>query len=87
MKNIDDYKYQWRYYDNERPRGMCYDCKIPYSSFCDLYIKDELWERINPTDYSEAGLLCPNCILQRLNYIGVIDFELIASDKSKINEI
>ena len=62
---------RWKYNDDERPEGVCYDCKIPYNSFPDMVIKNELWEQINPTNHKGAGLLCPSCIGKRLNLIGV----------------
>jgi len=55
-----------KFTDKERPKGVCYDCNIPYESFQDLIIPDEIWEIINPTYHEDAGLLCPNCIGKRL---------------------
>lgn len=59
-----------KYGDLERPKGVCYDCRIPYNSFPDMVIEDDLWEQINPTHHKGAGLLCPTCIANRLNEIG-----------------
>lgn len=42
MKN--NYKYKWKYNDEERPRGYCYDCGLNYNEFPDMIIPDELWE-------------------------------------------
>ena len=67
---MNTYKYQWKYHDHERPQGQCYDCGIKYSDFPDMVIPDELWEKINPTYHEEAGLLCPTCIANRLDYLG-----------------
>lgn len=58
-----------KYKDKERPKGKCYDCGLPYSSFPDMCISNELWEKINPTYHKGAGLLCPTCISIRLREI------------------
>ena len=56
-----------KYNDNERPKGCCYDCSLPYGSFpCDMIIQPVLWELINPTYHKGAGLLCPNCMCARI---------------------
>lgn len=60
-----------KYNDSERPSGKCYDCKIPYGSFRDFTISDEHWEIINPTNHEGAGLLCPTCIANRLDSVGL----------------
>jgi len=60
-----------KFTDAERPKGVCYDCGIPYSSFQDLIVADQIWEIINPTYHKGAGLLCPNCIGQRLIDAGI----------------
>lgn len=70
MNDINNYKYKWKYEDNEKPKGCCYDCRLPYNQFQDMIIPDNLWEEINPTFHQECGILCPNCIVNRLNYIG-----------------
>jgi len=70
MKN---YKYPWKYTEEERPCGeydKCYDCGMPYEDFPDMVIADELWELITPSQYKRGGLLCPTCIANRLNHIG-----------------
>jgi len=67
---MKSYKYKWKYEDQERPKGCCYDCKIKYHDFPDFIIPDDLWEQINPTYHNGAGLLCPTCIANRLDYIG-----------------
>ena len=56
-----------KFNDIERPRGRCYDCGASYNSFPDLVVSDELWEKINPTYHTGAGLLCPTCIAKRLS--------------------
>jgi len=65
-----NYRYKWKYKDEERPLGCCYDCRIKYNEFPDMIIPNELWSLINPTYHNDAGLLCPTCIANRLNYIG-----------------
>ena len=67
---MNNYKYKWKYKDSERPHGYCYDCRIPYGEFEDMIIPNELWSLINPTYHIGAGLLCPNCIINRLNCLG-----------------
>ncbi len=57
---------QWKYDEWERPRGKCYDCRRPYSTFRDVVVPDSVWEAINPTFHEGAGLLCPLCILRRI---------------------
>ena len=69
MKNINNYRYKWKYRDNEKPQGCCYDCRMKYSEFPDMIIPNELWELINPTEQEGSGLLCPTCISNRLDYL------------------
>lgn len=64
-------QYKWRYRDDERPQGSCYDCGLEYSNFPDMMIPDDLWERINPTEHEGAGILCPTCIARRLDHLGL----------------
>jgi hypothetical protein len=66
---MNNYKYQWKYKDNERPKGCCYDCGLKYGEFPDMIIPDDLWKLINPTHHEGAGLLCPTCIANRLDYL------------------
>lgn len=48
---------------------LCQSCGRKYQH--DLIVPDEAWEKIKPAGKSEgAGLLCPNCIMQRLASIG-----------------
>jgi len=65
------YRFKWIYLDKERPEGCCYDCRMKYGDFPDMIIPDELWEKINPTHVDGAGLLCPTCIANRLDYLGL----------------
>jgi hypothetical protein len=77
----DGSRRRWRYPDAERPgwkdgepvSGMCYDCRIPYGAFEDIHLPNDLWERINPTPHEGAGLLCPNCIFERLHHLGIYE--------------
>ena len=69
---------RWRYSDEERPRGRCYDCNRPYGGefgFPDLLIDNAAWEAINPTMHEGAGLLCPSCIIARLVRVGLKDVD------------
>jgi len=79
--SLKPYRYQWKYQDDERPNGCCYDCRMKYSTFPDMIIPDVLWEKINPTYHKGAGILCPTCIANRLNYLGlwygVVKIEMI----------
>lgn len=71
LKTNKTYRHKWKYNDNERPEGCCYDCRMKYGEFPDMTINDEYWEKINPTEHKGAGLLCPTCIANRLNYLGL----------------
>jgi hypothetical protein len=65
---------RWRYRDDERPTdSRCYDCARPYASTGDCAIPDELWEAINPTEHEGGGILCANCIIDRLRLVGISD--------------
>lgn len=50
----------------------CADCNEPYGSarFPDLIIETWAWVKISPTG-DEGGLLCPNCICERLHIEGI----------------
>jgi len=37
---MKSYKYKWKYEDQERPKGCCYDCKIKYHDFPDFIIPE-----------------------------------------------
>jgi len=53
------------------PLPACADCGLAYGldGWCDIVIPTEIWEIISPTK-SRAGLLCFNCIAQRLRIWG-----------------
>lgn len=48
-----------------RIRAACYGCGKPYSECGDVSMDHETWEKISPTG-NEGGLLCANCIMDRL---------------------
>ena len=75
----DGTKRQWRYTDEERPLdASCYDCGVPYHAIRDCSLPHEVWERIKPTYHQGAGILCANCIIERLHAlkIGGVDAKL-----------
>ena len=54
-------------------KSGCHDCHRPYadsSGFPDLIIPFWAWKQISPTS-DDGGLLCPNCICQRLHDKGI----------------
>lgn len=72
----DGTRRRWRYSDDERPQdARCYDCARPYASIGDCVVPNEVWERINPTGHKGAGILCANCIIERLHVVGVAGVE------------
>lgn len=67
-----DYKYKWKLTDEEKPKNLCYDCHLIYGiDFGDMYIHDAIWDLINPSFYEGGGILCPNCIINRLRYLKI----------------
>jgi hypothetical protein len=63
---------QWKYDDGESPTdARCFDCRIPYAQMSDLSLPHEIWEKINPTNYEGSGVLCPNCICERLHQLNI----------------
>ncbi len=70
--DFTNYKYKWQLTDLEREEKgcRCSDCGLEYGiDFPDMIIPDKLWEKINPTYHKGAGLLCPTCIANRLDFI------------------
>lgn len=63
------YKYPWKHPIDERPQGCCYDCGMEYKDFHDMVVPDDVWEKISPTHWQGAGLLCPTCMVNRLALI------------------
>lgn len=47
----------------------CYDCGRPYEKGPDLVVSDEDWQRIAPGN--KPALLCPNCMNDRFEALGV----------------
>jgi hypothetical protein len=62
---------RWKYPASEHPQGRCYDCGQAYSTFADLSLPHDVWAQISPHEVSEAGLLCPNCICDRLAVLNI----------------
>lgn len=62
-----------RYKHYQIPKGVCYDCRISYNDFEDMIIDDALWALITPVADRDpdAGILCPSCMVNRLNKIGM----------------
>ena len=52
--------------------AKCHDCQRPYGEpgFHDLVVPNDVWRRISPTK-DEGGLLCPSCLLARLEVAGI----------------
>lgn len=74
MNNKENYKYPWVYSEEERRRVRgcrCYDCKLYYGKdYPDMVLPNDLWVEISPTG-DEGGLLCPTCIANRLDHLGL----------------
>lgn len=70
---MNNYKYPWKYTEEERPCNnycKCFDCGLDYKTeFTDMTLNNDLWEEINPSQHKGSGLLCPTCIVNRLEYI------------------
>ena len=50
----------------------CHGCGLLYASRCwaDVVVPNEIWKQISPTG-DEGGLLCFNCIVGRLEDLGL----------------
>lgn len=81
---------QWKYSDTERDcskYGLCYDCELPYEAFpVEFVIDHEQWELINPTYHKGSGLLCYDCMIERLKIVNVrivtvLSFSINSNDK------
>ena len=66
---LDGSTRQWIYSDEERPEGVCYDCRQPI--ILDLIVPNSVWVLLNPTHHDGAGLLCSGCIRLRLADLGL----------------
>ena len=53
---------------------FCYDCGLEYgsSSWADVVVSNDVWKRISPTG-DGGGLLCFNCMVRRLEELGLRD--------------
>lgn len=74
MKKKEDYRFKWDYdlNDPNKPQGCCYDCRMKYSEFPDMIISKSHWSIISPVKKAkDAGLLCPTCISNRLDWLGL----------------
>lgn len=70
---------KWKYTDNEREPStypFCWDCGILYPFPVEMCVPIETWEQINPTEHKGCGLLCHNCMIERLREIGVTFVEV-----------
>lgn len=55
------------------PRSLdasCCDCARPYSAIGDCSVAYEIWRQIAPTPHG-GGVLCPNCMLERLHVLNL----------------
>jgi hypothetical protein len=69
---------QWTYTETERPDAVCYDCGLPYGDFpVELVIAHEQWELINPSEHRGGGLLCHNCMIDRLIEKGIFIVDVL----------
>ena len=66
-------KRKWKYTDADTIGGECYDCGLDYGggAWSDVTLPDEIWELINPTNYKGSGILCFNCMVRRLEFLGL----------------
>lgn len=51
-------------------QSKCAGCGLDYSKFQDYILPDDVWCRIAPCE-DGSGLLCPTCIANKLNEIGL----------------
>lgn len=66
-------KRKWKYTDQDTLGGECYDCGLDYGggAWADVSLPDEIWELISPTEYKGSGILCFNCMVRRLEFLGL----------------
>lgn len=52
--------------------ASCYDCGLEYggSAWSDVVVLPDIWRKISPTG-DEGGLLCFNCMCDRLSHLGL----------------
>lgn len=60
----------WHYEVKHPTDASCYDCQRPYSAIGDCSVDYEVWKQIAPTSHG-GGILCPNCMLERLHALGL----------------
>jgi hypothetical protein len=62
-----------RYYPTELPAHCCADCHLMYGApgFVDVYVQDDVWERIKPAHDPQGGILCLSCIVRRCALLGL----------------
>jgi hypothetical protein len=71
VKRKRKWKYPYSVIDNRDYE--CYDCGLIYGEggWADVVVPNEIWEMINPTHVTGSGLLCFNCIVRRLAFVGL----------------
>jgi hypothetical protein len=70
------FPHTWRWPLGTKPfsdRVCCYDCLLPHPEGNDCVLPDDVWEQINPTESEGGGILCANCIMRRLDFLGISD--------------
>ncbi len=72
---------KWKYTDEEIEKFRftgCYDCHLDYGgdAWADVCVDNDVWELINPSEQKGGGLLCFNCMLRRLNFLGLKDVKI-----------
>lgn len=76
-------KRKWSYTKEEKPVMevplACYDCNIPYSAIGDCAIPNDIWNKIQPRpntpEWKGCGILCANCIIERLHHLDIYGVE------------
>lgn len=81
-------KRKWKYNTEvDTSGGECYDCGLWYGggAWSDVTVPDEIWELINPTEFKGSGILCFNCMVRRLEFLGLenVPFEVGSGPFSK----
>ena len=66
-------KRKWKYTEGELSPGQCYDCGLWYGcdAWADVTVENDIWEMINPSHHKGGGLLCFNCMVMRLAFLGL----------------
>lgn len=60
-----------RFWKIDADREICADCKAAkYKDFCCLFVPDEIWEKIKPTN-NYHDFLCANCMIERLTVLQI----------------